>query len=66
MSSVVDKPERSVYTSFPITKQQGENKFRPGFGQKEIRFDGQLDINEYFNKKPGPGTYLENALTVEN
>jgi hypothetical protein len=66
ISSVTEKPQRPVYTSFPTPNQLEENLLRPGFGQKQIRFDGQLDINEYYNKKPGPGTYQENALTVEN
>ena len=42
-----------------------ENPYRPSFGSKELRFDGQLELKEYFNRDPGPGTYIENVSTVE-
>lgn len=38
----------------------------PPFGSKDLRFDGKLELMEYFNRDPGPGTYSENASTVES
>ena len=45
---------------------KAENPYRPSFGSKELRFDGQLELKEYFNRDPGPGTYNEQENTVEN
>lgn len=33
---------------------------------KDLRFDGQLDLKQYFNRDPGPGTYKNHTDTVEN
>jgi hypothetical protein len=30
-----------------------------------LRFDGKLELKEYFNKDPGPGTYNEKVDTFE-
>ena len=27
------------------------------FGTKQRRFDAKLELKEYFNNEPGPGTY---------
>jgi len=35
------------------------------FGAKEQRF-GQMELKELYNKDPGPGTYSENASTIES
>jgi hypothetical protein len=35
------------------------------FGVKQRRFEAKLDLKEYFNKEPGPGTY-ENHKFVED
>ena len=37
----------------------------PPFGAKEQRF-GQMELKELYNKDPGPGTYSENASTIES
>jgi hypothetical protein len=42
-----------------------ENPYRPSFGAKELRFDGQLELKEYFNRDPGPGTYEQANGNVE-
>lgn len=38
----------------------------PLFGSKVQRFDGSLELKEYFNRDAGPGTYSETASTVES
>ena len=53
----------SVFSSFIDTSQ---NKAKQSFGSKDLRFDGKLELKEYFNRDPGPGTYSENASTVES
>jgi len=36
------------------------------FGSKDLRFNGKMELMEYFNKDPGPGTYgNEKNSTVE-
>lgn len=35
------------------------------FGSKDLRFDGKLELQEYFNRDPGPGTYDDIVDTVE-
>lgn len=35
------------------------------FNSKDLRFDGKLELKEYFNKDPGPGTYDEKVETFE-
>lgn len=58
--------ERKVFTSFGrATAEYPENVHRPAFGGKELRFDGQLELKEYFNRDPGPGTYSENHSKIE-
>lgn len=52
----------TTYSSFMDTSQ---NKQKPPFGSKDLRFDGKLELREYFNKDPGPGTYKEANATVE-
>lgn len=37
------------------------------FGSKDLRFNGKMELMEYFNKDPGPGSYSdEKQLTVES
>ena len=50
------------FTSFS-TKQA--TAINPPFGAKEQRF-GQMELKELYNKDPGPGTYSENASTIES
>ena len=38
---------------------------RPAFGAKELRFDGQMELKEYFNRDPGPGHYTEKNSMME-
>lgn len=52
------------YSSFK-TAMCTENPYRPSFGAKELRFDGQLELKEYFNRDPGPGTYGQEHGNVE-
>lgn len=51
------------FTSFA---NNSKNQMVPPFNGKELRFDGKLELKEYFNKDAGPGTYSENASTVES
>ena len=38
---------------------------KPPFGSKDLRFDGKIELKEYFNREPGPGTYENKAETFE-
>jgi hypothetical protein len=38
----------------------------PLFGSKVQRFDGKLELKEYFNRDAGPGSYSESASTIES
>lgn len=38
----------------------------PPFNSKDLRFDGKLELKEYFNRDAGPGTYSETVSTVES
>lgn len=38
----------------------------PPFNSKDLRFDGKLELKEYFNRDAGPGTYSETHSTVES
>ena len=49
----------SAFTTKQVTAQN------PPFGSKEQRF-GQPELKELYNKDPGPGTYSENASTIES
>ena len=49
----------SAFTTKQVTAQN------PPFGSKEQRF-GQTELKELYNKDPGPGTYSENASTIES
>ena len=40
-------------------------QYYPSFGAKEQRF-GQMELKELYNKDAGPGTYSENASTIES
>jgi len=51
----------STYSSFI---DRSKSKIVPPFGSKDLRFDGKLELMEYFNRDPGPGTYSENASTI--
>ena len=51
------------YTSFV---DPSKSQLVPPFNSKDLRFDGKLELKEYFNKEAGPGTYSENASTVES
>lgn len=53
----------NTFTSFA---SGSKNKQAAAFGSKDLRFDGKLELMEYFNREPGPGTYSENASTVES
>lgn len=35
----------------------------PPFGSKDLRFDGKLELKEFFNKDAGPGTYEDKTNT---
>lgn len=43
-----------------------KSKQVPLFGSKVQRFDGKLELKEYFNRDAGPGSYSESASTVES
>lgn len=51
----------STNTSSHFTSFTGNSKSRAPapFGSKDLRFNGKLELMEYFNKDPGPGTYSE-------
>ena len=53
---------RSSFSSFAAKPQTVLN---PPFGSKEQRF-GQMELKELYNKDPGPGSYSENASTIES
>jgi len=55
-------PSAGIFSSFSNTVEN-DNPNRPAFGKKELRFDGQLELREYFNREPGPGTYTETTST---
>jgi len=38
----------------------------PPVCSKDLRFDGKLELKEYFNREAGPGTYSETVSTVES
>ena len=38
----------------------------PPFNSKDLRFDGKLELKEYFNKEAGPGSYNDSVSTVES
>jgi hypothetical protein len=38
----------------------------PPFNSKDLRFDGKLELKEYFNKDAGPGSYNDSVSTVES
>jgi hypothetical protein len=65
MSSITAKrtPSAGIFSSFSTTAET-ENPHRPAFGKKELRFDGQMELKEYFNRDAGPGTYGEIASTM--
>lgn len=52
-----------AFSSFK-TKQVSHSK--PPFGSKDQRFAGKLELKELYNRDPGPGTYSENASTIES
>jgi len=43
------------YSSFIST--QNSNQASMSFGAKNKRFDAKLEMKEFFNREPGPGTY---------
>ena len=53
-----------IFSSFRQAEHT-ENPIRPAFGAKELRFDGNIDLKEYFNREPGPGehTFINNTLS---
>ena len=51
--------------SFSSFQSKQTTTFNPPFGSKEQRF-GQNELKELYNKDPGPGTYSENASTIES
>jgi hypothetical protein len=50
------------YTSFSV---KSATVAKPPFGSKDLRFDGKLELKEYFNREPGPGTYDDKEYTFE-
>jgi hypothetical protein len=53
----------NTFTSF-VSNSKSQQV--PPFNSKDLRFDGKLELKEYFNRDAGPGTYSENASTVES
>jgi hypothetical protein len=53
----------NTFTSF-INNSKSQQV--PPFNSKDMRFDGKLELKEYFNRDAGPGTYSETASTVES
>lgn len=51
--------------SFSSFNTKANTVMNPPFGSKEQRF-GQMELKELYNKDPGPGTYSENASTIES
>lgn len=51
--------------SFSSFTSKQPSTFNPPFGSKEQRF-GQNELKELYNKDAGPGTYSENASTIES
>lgn len=45
--------------SFTSFAKKSASSIKPPFGSKDLRFDGKLELKEYFNKEPGPGCYSE-------
>ena len=52
-------------TQFSSFISSSKSKQIAPFGSKDLRFNGKLELMEYFNKDPGPGAYEEIASTVE-
>jgi hypothetical protein len=51
--------------SFSSFAKKSVSSIKPPFGSKDLRFDGKLELKEYFNKEPGPGCYSEKKDTFE-
>ena len=51
--------------SFSSFNSKTNTVMNPPFGSKEQRF-GQMELKELYNRDPGPGTYSENASTIES
>jgi len=63
LSSTMSSETGLTYSAFK-SKQVSQQK--PPFGSKDQRFAGKLELKELYNRDPGPGTYSENASTVES
>lgn len=62
LTSASTNTKKSNFSSFV---DKSVNMSQPPFMSKDLRFDGKLDLQEYFNRDPGPGTYQEKSLTFE-
>jgi hypothetical protein len=47
----------STNTSFSSFAKSTKTNREQQFGTKQRRFDAKIELKEYFNKDPGPGTY---------
>jgi hypothetical protein len=52
-------------TQFSSFISSSKSKSIAPFGSKDLRFNGKLELMEYFNKDPGPGAYEEFDSTVQ-
>lgn len=52
--------------SFSSFSKKSISAIKPPFGSKDLRFDGKLELKEYFNKEPGPGCYEDKNLTMQH
>ena len=57
------KNTAASFSSF--TTRSFNSAIKVPFGSKDLRFDGKLELKEYFNKDPGPGTYEDKVDTIE-
>ena len=63
MSSTISSETGLTFTSF---NHKQASHAKPPFGSKDQRFAGKLELKELYNRDPGPGTYSENASTIES
>lgn len=46
-------------TRFTSFDDKSKSKMPAPFGSKDLRFNGKMELMEYFNKDPGPGSYAD-------
>ena len=63
LSSTISSETGLTFTSFD---KKAVSQSKPPFGSKDQRFAGKLELKELYNRDPGPGTYSENASTIES